>query len=327
VDGDGHILTINQAGEDIPGLTASSGETLFAEKIIASPTLLGILQKSNGKELISKEVTLENRRIYVVSVSPVELDGKKAGKVCVLHDVSDFKELEQVKSDLVTTVSHDLRTPLGQLKGYVSMLPMVGEMNSQQKEYAAKAMENLDKMMHMVDNLLDLGRIEAGVELQLEKVVPLNLLDQAINQVQPLATQRKILLMKELSSLQDLEIDADKTLLLQALVNLLDNAIKFSPINGQVSLRVASDESAVTFEIQDHGPGIAPLDIPMIFEKVQKTPSKDGRKSKNIGLGLSIVKTIAERHGGSVSLDSILGKGSTFYLSLPIQQNSKERRR
>jgi PAS domain S-box-containing protein len=327
VDTEGNILMTNQAAENIPGLTVIAGDTLFGSKTIASTVLQGIVQKTNGKDLASKEVDLENGRTYLVSLSPVELESKKTGKVCVLHDVSDYKELEKMKSDFVTTVSHDLRSPLGQLKGYVSMLPMVGEMNTQQKEYAARVMENLDTMTHMVDNLLDLGRIEAGIELQLEKVAPLELLDQAISQVQPLATQRKIQLMRELSSVQDLEIDADKTLLLQALVNLLDNAIKFSPINGVVSLRVSSDENAVTFEIQDHGPGIAPLDLPTIFAKVQKNTNKDGKRSKNVGLGLSIVKSIVERHQGKVTVESTLGKGSTFYLTVPIHQTLKESQR
>jgi signal transduction histidine kinase/HAMP domain-containing protein/predicted membrane protein len=323
VNSDGQVLTGNQAAENIPGLISLTGETLFAEKSIGSQSLSSLLKKTNSKELSSNEIFLENGRTYLVSVSPVELDDKKTGKVCVLHDVSDYKELEKMKSDFVATVSHDLRTPLGQLKGYVSMLPMVGEMNAQQKEYGTKIMENLDKMAHMVDNLLDLGRIEAGIELQVEKVAPLDLLDQAINQVQPLATQRKIQLMRELTTVQDLQIDADKTLLLQALVNLLENAIKFSPLNGQVLLRLTSDDEMVKFEVQDHGPGISPIDLPTIFEKVQKSANKDGKKGKNVGLGLSIVKSIADRHHGKVTVESVLGKGSTFALNVPIRQISK----
>lgn len=325
VDNEGQVLTGNHAAENIPGLIESTGETLFAAKSIGSKSLGSLVAKTNSKELSSNEVILENGRTYLVSISPVELDNKKIGKVCVLHDVSDYKELEQMKSDFVTTVSHDLRNPLGQLKGYVSMLPMVGEMNAQQKEYATKIMENLEKMTHMVDNLLDLGRIEAGIELQVEKVSPLDLLDQAINQVQPLATQRKIQLMRELTAVQDLQIDADKTLLLQALVNLLDNAIKFSPINGQVLLRLTSDDEMVKYEVQDHGPGISPIDLPTIFEKIQKNSAKDGKKGKNVGLGLSIVKSIAERHRGKVTVESALGKGSMFALTVPIHQTVKNR--
>lgn len=324
VDNEGQVLTGNQAAENTPGLIESMGETLFASKSIGSKSLENLVAKTNSKELSSNEIILENGRTYLVSISPVELDNKKIGKVCVLHDVSDYKELERMKSDFVTTVSHDLRNPLGQLKGYVSMLPMVGEMNTQQKEYATKIIENLDKMTHMVDNLLDLGRIEAGIELQVEKVSPLDLLDQAINQVQPLATQRKIQLMRELTSVQDLQIDADKTLLLQALVNLLDNAIKFSPINGQVLLRLTSDDEMIKFEVQDHGPGISPIDLPTIFEKVQKNTARDGKKAKNVGLGLSIVKSIAERHRGKVTVESALGKGSTFTLAVPIHQTVKK---
>jgi len=325
VDNEGQVLTSNHAADDIPGLVSSMGETFFEAKSIGSKSLGNLLNKVNSKELSSNEIDLENGRTYLVSISPVELDNKKIGKVCVLHDVSDYKELEKIKSDFVTTVSHDLRNPLGQLKGYVSMLPMVGEMNAQQKEYTTKIVENLDKMTHMVDNLLDLGRIEAGIELQVEKVSPLDLLDLAINQVQPLTTQRKIQLMRELTSLQDLKIDADKALLLQALVNLLDNAIKFSPINGQVHLRLTRDNEMVKFEVQDHGPGIAPIDLPTIFEKVQKNSTKDGKKGKNVGLGLSIVKSIADRHHGKVTVESALGKGSTFALIVPIQQISKNR--
>jgi signal transduction histidine kinase len=207
------------------------------------------------------------------------------------------------------------------------MLPMLGEMNDQQKEFNTKIVQSAEKMNHMVDNLLDLGRIEAGIELKTEPLSPLELLDQVIDQLQPQATQRKIQMMKKLTSAQDLEIEADRGLLQQALINLLDNAIKYSHLNGQINLGVQSKEHSVVFDIQDYGPGIAPLDKPTVFDGVQKNSRKDGQNNKNSGLGLAIVKSIALRHHGKVWVESELGKGSTFYLEIPISQDIKDSKR
>jgi signal transduction histidine kinase len=247
--------------------------------------------------------------------------------VCVLHDITEYKALEKMKSDFVATVSHDLQTPLSQLKGYASMLPMLGEMNDQQKEFNSKIVQSAEKMNHMVDNLLDLGRIESGIELKTEPFSPLELLDQVIDQLQPQATQRKVRMMKQLTSAQDLVIEADHGLLQQALINLLDNAIKYSHLNGQINLGVQPQDHSVVFEIQDYGPGIAPLDVQTVFDGVQKNQRKEGQGNKNSGLGLAIVKSIALRHHGKVWVESELGKGSTFYLEIPISQVLKERKR
>jgi len=327
VDHTGSLLMTNQAAEEVDGLVGAPEATLFGVRKVGSALLLALLVESQKGGKASKEITLENGRTYLASLTPVEVEAKRAGKVCVLHDVTEYKALEKMKSDLVATVSHDLQLPLGQLKGYTSMLPMVGELNDQQKGYNEKIIQSIDKMNHMVDNLLDLGRIESGIELQVDKVSPLELLDQVIGQLQPQAIQRKIQIMKELTTAQELEIEADRALLQQALINLLDNAIKYSPMNGQVNVGLQTQEDAVVFEIQDHGPGIAPLDIPGIFEGVQKNSRKDGPGTKNSGLGLAIVKSIALRHHGKAWAKSQLGKGSTFYLEIPIHQAKKENRK
>ena len=324
VDFEGSLLMSNQAANDIAGLVALPEEELFGTKKVGSSALKSLLIETQKNGMVSKEITLENGRTYLASLTTVEVEEKKAGKVCVLHDMTDYKALEKMKSDFVATVSHDLQLPLGQLKGYTSMLPMVGDLNDQQKEYNEKILQSIEKMNHMVDNLLDLGRIESGIELQVEKVSPLDLLDQVIGQLQPQATQRKIQMMKELTSAQDMVIDADRALLQQALINLLDNAIKYSPLGGQVNLGLQVQEKSIVFEIQDHGPGIAPLDIPGIFEGVQKNTRKEIQGGKNSGLGLTIVRSIAARHHGKAWVKSQLGKGSTFFLEIPIHQVIKE---
>ena len=327
VDQEGNLLMQNQAANDLDGVFIAGENNLFGAKKVGSSVLKSLLAESRKNEALSREVTLENERTYLASLTPVEVEDKKAGKVCVLRDVTDYKALEKMKSDFVTTVSHDLQSPLIQLKGYASMLSFVGVLNEQQKEFNDKTIESAENMIRMVDNLLNLGRIESGLELKIEKIAPLELLDKVTDQLKPQITQRKVQIMKKLTSAQELVIEADHDLLQQALINLLDNAIKYSHLGGQINLGVQENEKSVIFEIQDYGPGIAPLDVPNIFSGVQKGNRKEGQGNRNSGLGLAIVKSIAQRHHGKVWLESELGKGSTFYLEVPIQQEIKERQK
>lgn len=314
------LILANSAARAVAGLIGSNKEMLFEKEMILSENLKTLLLSEKSVKSNSQEITLENGRTYFASVSDVDVEQSLVGRVCVLRDITEYKALEKMKSDFVTTVSHDLRSPLSLVKGYTSMLQMVGELNDQQKDYTGKIVNGLETMNHMVDNLLDLGRIEAGIELQLEKVKPYDLLDQVMSMLQPQATQKKIQLMRELSNAQEIEIDADRVLLQQALFNLLDNAIKYSPMNAQVNLRLVSKENTVVFSVQDHGVGIAPLDLPYIFDRMYKPSRKDGTGQMGSGLGLSIVKSVAERHKGKAWAESTLGKGSTFSIEIPIHQ-------
>jgi len=153
-------------------------------------------------------------------------------------------------------------------------------------------------------------------------VSPSDLLDEVIEEMQPQIKHRKIQILRELTLAQNLTIEADRVLLQRALHNLLDNAVKFSSLGSQVNLRLQVNENSVVFEIQDHGSGIAPLDQPHVFESIRR--NTDGSPKKEWGVGLSIVRSIAERHQGRVWLESQLGKGSTFYLEIPLQHQAAE---
>jgi len=270
---------------------------------------------TNPTESRAEEMELEDHHIYLVSVSPVAVESQHLGKVCVLRDVTDYKQLEKMKSEYVSTVSHDLKAPLILIRGYASMLPMVGELNDQQRDYSQKILDGIDDISRMADNLLDMRRIDSGIQLQVERVSPSDLLDEVIEEMQPQIKHRKIQILRELTLAQNLTIEADRVLLQRALHNLLDNAVKFSPLGSQVNLRLQVNENSVVFEIQDHGPGIAPLDQPHVFESVRR--NTDGTLKKEWGVGLSIVRSIAERHQGRAWLESQLGKGSTFFLEIP----------
>jgi signal transduction histidine kinase len=326
LDQQGNVLMYNQAAHEVAGLIEFMEKDHFVQQKLNSKTILGLIENTRWNEKESREVTLENGRIYRMNLTSIEVEEKKVGRVCVLHDVTDYKAMEAMKTVLVSTVSHDLQAPLNQLKGYVSMLEYLGQMNDQQKEYTGKIAQSADKMSRLVENLLNRGRVESGQELNLEKISTLDLLDQVIGQMQPLANQRKILIMKELTTAQEVVVEADRGLLEQALVNLIDNAIKFSHLNGKINIGVQAKETSVIFEVRDYGPGIAPLDLKTIFDGVAKGNRKENQNGAAGGFGLTIVKAVASRHDGNVWVESELGKGSTFYLEIPLEQGKKERR-
>lgn len=320
----GKLLIANQAAKEVTGLIGEPEGEKDSIGTIVSPEFIEFLKLNFEKSENSSEINIGNGKTFALSISSVVVENAVVGKVCVLRDITEFRELEKMKSDFVATVSHDLRAPMGIVRGYATMMQMVGDLNEQQKDYAEKIITGLDNIDQMVDKLLDLGRIESGVVLQLEKVAPIDLFDEVVKLLQPLATQRKVQVMRELTVAHDLRIEADKALLQQALYNLLENAIKFSPLGGQISLRLQVNTDSVVFEIQDHGQGIAPLDIPKIFDKFTRTGKKENTFLKGSGLGLSIVKSIAERHNGRAWARSNLGKGSTFFLEIPIKQTNLE---
>jgi signal transduction histidine kinase len=236
--------------------------------------------------------------------------------VCVLRDVTHFKELDMMKSEFVATVSHDLRAPLTFMRGYATMLPMVGALNDKQKEFADKITLGIEQMTELIDALLDLGRIEAGVGLAREPVR----FDEVISGVvethrQPAAHKGLTLGWEAPAKLPSLSGDA--TLLRQAVANLMDNAIKYTPSGGSVQLRLTCEQAKFLLAVADSGLGIAPADQTHLFEKFFRVKQRGSTQVKGSGLGLAIVKSIVERHGGRVWVESRLGKGSTFYLELP----------
>ena len=200
------------------------------------------------------------------------------------------------------------------------MLDGLGHLNEQQADYVKKIVTAVQDMTHLVNNLLDLGRIDAGVGLQLEMVSVPDILDQVTNQLKPQAAQKRIQLATVLAPQPLPLIDVDKALLLQALQNLVENSIKFTRVEGKVQLRANIQNAEMVFEVEDNGSGISPMDLPRLFERFYRGAQPQGKDQRGTGLGLAIVKSIAEKHGGQVWAESQLGKGSVFYLSIPLRQ-------
>jgi signal transduction histidine kinase len=206
------------------------------------------------------------------------------------------------------------------MRGYATMLEMVGELNEQQQGYVKKIISGVENMSRLVSNLLDLGRIDLGVGLQVENVSVLDIIERVSSALQLQAAQKNIVLSVELSKDMPNTVEADQALLHQAVYNLTENALKYTPENGRVTIGTLSKPGYLIFAIKDSGIGIAPDDLPRLFEKFYRGKQREARAQHGSGLGLAIVHSIATNHGGKIWVDSAVGKGSTFYLQIPLVQ-------
>ena len=317
------LLLANAAAEQAIGSKLGKSEGQPTQRLIQQKPLLNLLNAVGEKQ--SVEVLLPDGRTYLATASSVLADGHRVGRVCIMRDVTHFKELDTLKSEFVSTVSHDLRSPLTLIRGYATMMDMVGDLNEQQQSYVSKIITGVENMARLVNDLLDLGRIELGVDLQVEPVSVLDVLEKVTGTLQMQANQKDVDLSLEIPKDLPDQIDADPALFHQAVYNLVENAVKYTSEGGQVFVRVRTSEKDLVFEIQDTGIGIAAEDMARLFEKFYRGKAREARTRVGTGLGLAIVRSIAERHGGRVWVESEEGKGSTFYLQIPIRRQKESK--
>ncbi len=313
----------NPAAWQVLGMNIENNEGKAVHLALNQPELVELL-KSNSMERQSREIILPDQRVLMATATPVLAEGRKVGRVCVLRDVTQFKQLDALKTDFIASVSHDLRSPLTMMRGYATMLDGLGTLNEQQSDYVSKIIEAVEDMTRLVNNLLDLGRIEAGVGLKLEMLTAREIINDVTNSLHMQAAQKRIQINTEIIDSDMPPFEADRALLQQALRNLLDNAIKFSRVEGKVDLKAQVKDNSLVFMVNDQGMGISPMDLPRLFEKFYRGASQSVKDQRGTGLGLAIVKSIAEKHGGKAWAESELGKGSIFYLSIPIRQIRKQ---
>jgi two-component system, OmpR family, phosphate regulon sensor histidine kinase PhoR len=229
-----------------------------------------------------------------------------------------LKDLDQLKTDFINTVSHELRTPLTSMRWSTESL---SQLVSQKDETVSKLLRILrddnHRLANMIEELLGFARLDAGkLHLNISTIDLPQILSVAREEIAPLAQQKNITLSK-INTLETLTLQADSEQIHRVAINLLDNAIKYTPQNGHVSITVAHTDQEATFCVSDTGIGILDQDQSHIFDKFYRTDQSDVQKERGTGLGLSIVKGIAEAHNGTVSVKSQIGQGTTFQVTLP----------
>lgn len=315
-----NLLLLNAAALQVPELVASSIPGKPLNQVLANPELQKLVSRPIQDGSSTDEITLSNKRVYFISIAQVISSGKVMGRVCILRDITYYKNLDREKSEYVSNVSHDLRSPLTLLRGYITMIQMMGELNEQQQGFIKKMVTSVDSMSAVVEKLLDLGRLESGVGLLIGRVMPILIIDEVKNTQAGDAAKKNIQIDTSGVPRHRVEMEADPALLTQAFRNLLENAIKYTPIGGKVTINMHEQGETILFEVRDTGIGIAPLDLPRVFEKFYRSSRREAYAQKGSGLGLAIVKSIVERHHGKIWVESQLGKGSVFYIQLPVKQ-------
>ena len=306
--------------EDIFDLKANEVIGRPVSSVVPAPNLVEALTSSD-ESARNPEVPVGKDKVFYASTSTiVGNDGQVMGRVAVLHDITHLKEIDAMKSDFVATVSHDLRSPLTFMRGYATMLTMIGEMNEKQEDYVEKILGGIDQMAKLVDDLLDLGRIESGTKLREDTIEVEPLLADLATEHWQHAHLSGIKLEVDVKP-KDMIFVGDKRLIRQALTNLVSNGIKYAPDSGLMKLHAEKVKEEVIFSVADHGPGIAKEDQMRLFERFYRAQEKGTEKIKGSGLGLAIVKSIAEKHGGRAWCQSERGQGSTFYVAIPLSDN------
>ncbi len=237
--------------------------------------------------------------------------------------VEEQKRLQELRQNLVANVSHEFRVPLTSIQGFAEAM-LDGLVEEEEKEKCLRLiLDNTFYVKRLVSDLLELSSIESGhIQLQWEKISTSRLMDRVIHSAQPKAKGKNISLEYEQKHLPSY-VEADEDRLFQVLINLLENALTYTPPGGQIKVEAREVEDNIVFMVRDSGAGIPAEDLPHIWERFYKVDKARNRAHKGKGLGLAITKELVHLHGGEVSVESAPGKGSTFYVYLPQQQDEK----
>ena len=328
VDGRGRILMVNDALRRLLSLSKDVSDKMPLE-IIRNAELEGAIRKAiQDGENIALELDLDKSgektiEVNVVSILPsnkrMDEDSEGIrGAIAVFHDITRLKQLEKIRQDFVANVSHELRTPLTTIKGYAETLLEGALKEDQAFQFVQVIKRHTDRLTKIVEDLLMLSRIETKeFLLKMEVISVRDFVDDIVDFVKDPAEKKKISLSRnEIPS--SLAVQADRNYLEQILINLLDNAIKYTPEGGKVIVSaIEKDSKDIEFSVEDNGIGIPKEDLSRIFERFYRVDKGRSKELGGTGLGLSIVKHLVQAHGGRVWVESQMGKGSVFYFTLP----------
>ncbi len=321
IDHAGRVVLVNAATEKLFGLTEAdmvgrwhweAGHHYGLASLVDEAIAFGVVQKREVQLHKPHELTVE------AHITPIkESSGGIAGAVVLLHDISEWRRVERMRSDFVANVSHELRTPITALKGFAETL-LDGALDDREtgRQFVEIMKDEADRIGRLVEDLLDLSRIEAKqVQLHPTPVLASALLQKVVDTFFGQAADAGVTLSSEVLSVGCVALgDADR--LQQVLINLVSNALQFTPADGSIVLSAERVGDRIVFAVQDSGVGIPAADVGRVFERFYRVDKTRSRRSGGTGLGLAIVKHIVEAHGGHVGVYSEVGRGSRFFFDV-----------
>jgi two-component system, OmpR family, phosphate regulon sensor histidine kinase PhoR len=311
LDEEKRIMLINPAALRAFGLGLRNLTGMLVLEAIMNNDFSALLESITENPLKFHEISFEDGRVFNAQYAPIP----SIGSVITLQDITHLKMLDRLKSDFIHTISHDLRSPLTAVMGYVELLDRVGPLNDQQRQFVKHIQNSTQNITALVNDLLDLGRIEAGFdtrkdEVSLETILRFTL-DNLGHQIQDKKQDMQVNIAENLPVLRGNPIR-----LRQLMDNLLVNAVKYTPVGGKITVDLRAEADQIIFEVADTGVGIPSADQVHIFEKFSRA-SNAPKGTPGTGLGLAIVKSIVDNHEGRIWVESVVDKGTKFIVVLP----------
>jgi two-component system, OmpR family, phosphate regulon sensor histidine kinase PhoR len=318
LDSERHLLLMNPAAENVFGTTTEQGRGKAIDEIVQSEELAALAE---GKVKTLTEWSKENKTFMPRMETVNSANGSLEGWVLALRDITLFKKLNRNQSEFMRIVSHDLRSPLTSMQGFASMLELelVGELNEKQKHFVTKILAGIAQMTALVENIQDAGRYdpESGFYELNRSHCDLGEVARRVVENQLIPAEKSLNISVSVADNVPI-INADVTMLERAIINLVDNAIKYTPTNGSIEVSVKCVDNNVVVLVHDTGLGISPQNQANLFERHVRIARQEHKKIKGSGLGLFIVRSAARRHNGDAWVESEENVGSTFYLSIPL---------
>jgi two-component system phosphate regulon sensor histidine kinase PhoR len=323
----GRISLINPAAAELFNLKPGEGVGEFPYKIFADSELGDIFHQTYVKGYsVEKEITWHNpERVLNLHLALIrdEVAEEVRGVVAVIGDITKIRQLETMRKDFVANVSHELKTPLTSIKGFIeTLLDGALEEKTNVMKFLTIINQETDRLNNLIGDLLDISKLESGQTDLKKKLVNIN---QLVNEV--MITIEARLKEKNLGFKMDIQasqVPADEDLLREVIINLVDNAVKYTLMGGTIQLGTRQINDRFECFVEDTGIGIPEESVPRLFERFYRVDKGRSRDLGGTGLGLSIVKHIIERHGGKVAVQSQLGKGSRFSFILPMEMKEVE---
>ncbi|MDL2717853.1 MAG: PAS domain S-box protein [Acidobacteriota bacterium] len=332
----GGLLMVNDRG--VIEFVNPAAERMFgyeSDELIGQPLLAlvperkdsdvgAFLRESLGKAMgrVSEwEGRRKNGEVFSFELALFQFETPEGRRIAgSLVDVTERREVERLKREFVSSISHELRTPLTSIRGSLGLLAggVLGPLSPDATEVVAVAERNVVRLISLINDILDLERLEGGrLEMEFESSAAATIVERSLEAVRGFAAQASVrLIIDPVSVSASVRADADR--LVQVLVNLVSNAVKFSPASGTVTVRVVLAPGMAEFQVEDEGRGVPPALREAIFERYRQVEASDSRRKGGAGLGLAICKAIVEQHGGAIGVRDAAGAGSLFWFRIPL---------
>jgi two-component system phosphate regulon sensor histidine kinase PhoR len=324
IDARQRVLGINRAAAELLGVDLGRIIGRPLQEVVRNPDLRRFaLLAIDCREPVEDDLVLHGIRDRTIRLRGTALRDAsgEGGAVIVLNDVTDMQRLENVRRDFVANVSHELKTPVASIKGFVeTLLDGAADDPADNRRFLEIIARQADRLAAIIEDLLSLSRIEQAEgtgDLPRERVAIGSVLAAAIADCEPRAAERTIAFETDCPT--DLVAAVNPPLVEQALINLVDNAIKHSEPGRTIRLAAAAEDGDLLIRVRDEGCGIEPEHLPRLFERFYRVDQARSRQQGGTGLGLAIVKHIVQAHGGTVDVESTPGVGTTFTIRLPLE--------